>query len=161
MKKLLLAAAIAIALAPAALAHEYKLGDLTIGHPFARATPSGAKIGGGYLTIENRGTAPDRLVSVTSEASPTSELHEMSMTNGVMTMRPRAAGIEIPAGGKVELKPGGLHVMLVGLAKPLVKGEKFKATLVFEKAGSVDVVFNVDAIGAGSASSNDPGAHAH
>jgi periplasmic copper chaperone A len=161
VKKLLLAAAFAIGFAPAAIAHEYKLGDLTIGHPFARATPPGATVGGGYLVIENRGTTPERLVSVTTEASPASELHEMAMANGVMTMRPRSAGIEIPAGGKVELKPGGLHVMLIGLVKPLVKGETIKATLVFEKAGSVDVVFNVEAIGAGAPSSTSSGAHAH
>jgi periplasmic copper chaperone A len=161
VKKQLLAAAFAVAFASDAIAHEYKLGDLTIVHPFARATPAGAKVGGAYFTIENRGTAPERLVSVTSEASPVSELHEMAMANGVMTMRPRADGIAIPAGSKVELKPGGLHVMLIGLVTPLVKGEKVKARLVFEKAGPVDVVFNVEAIGAGSAGSHDSGAHAH
>ena len=69
--------------------------------------------------------------------------------------------ISVPAGGKVELKPGGLHVMMIGLTKPLVKGEKIKARLVFEKAGAVDVVFEVEGLGAGSAgSSPNSGAHA-
>ena len=160
MKKLLLAAAFAIGFAPAAIAHEYKLGDLTIGHPFVRATPP-VTVGGGYLVIENclgddartSGIGDDRSVARQRVARNGHGERRHDDAAGV-------AGIEV-AGGKVELKPGGLHVMLIGLVKPLVKGETIKATLVFEKAGSVDVVFNVEAIGAGAPSSTSSGAHAH
>lgn len=128
-------------------AHEYKVGDLQIGHPWARATPKGAPVGGGYLKITNTGNTPDRLVSGSVDFADRFEVHEMSMDNGVMKMRP-ATGIEIKPGETVELKPGGLHVMFVGLKKQLEQGQRVKGTLVFEKAGKVDVEFAVDSIGA-------------
>jgi copper(I)-binding protein len=131
-----------------ALAHEFKIGDLEIDHPWSRATPPGAQVAGGYFTIVNHGSEADRLVSVTSDISAKAEVHEMGVKDGVMTMRPVEGGVEIPAGGKGELKPGGYHQMLMGLKRPAKQGESFPATLTFEKAGSVTVEFQVEAIGA-------------
>lgn len=144
-------AVIPAVLATAALAHDYTLGEIRIEHPWARATPHGAKVAGGFLVIRNQGRTADRLASVASDVAEHSEIHEMAMKDGVMTMRPLAGGLAVPAGGQVALQPGGLHLMFVGLKRPLAKGDSFKATLVFEKAGSVEVSFQVDAIGAGGA----------
>ncbi|TGP23526.1 MULTISPECIES: copper chaperone PCu(A)C [unclassified Mesorhizobium] len=128
-------------------AHEFKAGDLEIGHPWSRATPPGAKVAGGYFTVTNKGSSPDRLLSISSEISDKAELHEMGVKDGVMTMRPVSGGLEIPAGGKVELKPGAYHLMFVGLKRQPKQGEKFAATLTFEKAGSVSVEFAVEGMG--------------
>jgi hypothetical protein len=131
-----------------AAAQDYTAGNLKISQPWARATPKGASVGGGYLKITNTGITPDRLVGGTSDVSKSFEVHEMSMNNGVMKMRAMDKGVEIAPGQTVEFKPSGYHIMFVGLNKPLEKGEKFKATLNFEKAGQVDVEFNVESIGA-------------
>jgi copper(I)-binding protein len=131
-----------------AVAHEYTVGSLHIGHPWSRATPKGAAIGAGYLKITNNGTAPDRLLGGSSEAAKSFELHVMSMENGVMKMRPVEGGIEIKPGETVEFKPESYHVMFVGLKEPLVQGHRVKATLDFEKAGKVAVEFVVESIGA-------------
>jgi copper(I)-binding protein len=138
-----------------AFAHEFKLGDLEIDHPWSRATPPGAQVAGGYFTIVNHGSQADRLVSVTSDISAKAEVHEMAVKDGVMTMRPVEGGVEIPAGGKLELKPGGYHLMLMGLKQPAKQGESFPATLTFEKAGSVTVEFQVEAMGAGGGMAMD------
>ncbi|MDX8465009.1 copper chaperone PCu(A)C [Mesorhizobium sp. VK23B] len=132
---------------PGALAHEFKVGDLEIGHPWSRATPPGAKVAGGYFTVTNKGSSPDRLLSISSDISDTAGVHDMGVKDGVMTMRPVNGGLEIPAGGKVELKPGGYHLMFVGLKRQPKLGEKFPATLTFEKAGSVSVEFAVEGMG--------------
>ena len=147
MRRHLLAAAFLIVSTALASAHGYKLGTLVIEHPWTRATPPGAVVGGGYVVINNQGAAADRLVAVTTSASDRAELHEMAVKDGVMTMRPMPDGVVIPAGGKVEFKPGGMHVMFEGLKAPLQKGEKVKARLEFEKAGSIEVEFEVGAIG--------------
>ncbi|MGO4674345.1 copper chaperone PCu(A)C [Bosea sp. 2YAB26] len=142
-------AAIALTLASAAaFAHDYKAGPLKIGHPWSRATPAGAKVGGGYLSIENTGSTPDRLIAVSAPFAGRGEIHEMAVTNGVMTMRELEKGIEIPAGAKVELKPGGFHIMFQELKQPLKQDERVKGTLTFEKAGVVEVEFKVEGIGA-------------
>ncbi|WP_439495113.1 copper chaperone PCu(A)C [Bosea sp. (in: a-proteobacteria)] len=142
-------AAIAFALAgTTAFAHDYKAGPLKIDHPWSRATPAGAKVGGGYLSIENTGTTPDRLVSVSAPFAGRGEIHEMAVNNGVMTMRELEKGIEIPPGAKVEFKPGGFHIMFQELKQPLKQDERLKATLTFEKAGTVEVEFKVEGIGA-------------
>ena len=157
MKTFLLAAAFAFAaLVGPASAHGYKIGSLEIGHPWARATPKGATVAGGYLTITNRGTEPDRLVGGTISAAERFEIHEMSMDKGVMKMRPLAAGIEIAPGATVELKPGGYHLMFIGIKTPFVKDQRIKGTLRFEKAGTVDVEYAVTAIG-GSPSQHEHG----
>ncbi|QKD19975.1 copper chaperone PCu(A)C [Mesorhizobium sp. NZP2077] len=128
-------------------AHEFKVGDLEIGHPWSRATPAGAKVAGGYFTITNNGSTPDRLVSISSDISDKAELHEMGVKDGVMTMRPVTGGLEIPAGGKVVLGPGSYHVMFMDLKQPPKQGEMFAATLTFEKAGTVTIKFAVQAMG--------------
>jgi copper(I)-binding protein len=147
MKKLLFTAA-AVLLAGSALAHEYNAGSLHIGHPWARATPKGAPVGGGYLTITNNGKEPDRLVGGSVDFAKKFELHQMSMDQGVMKMRPVEGGVEIKPGETVTLKPGGLHIMFVGLDKPLKQGEHVPATLDFAKSGKVKVDFAVEGMGA-------------
>jgi copper(I)-binding protein len=126
----------------------FKLGDLTVTSPWTRATPGGAKIAGGYLKITNNGATTDRFVGAKSEPTDHVEIHEMSMSDGVMKMRPLPNGLEIKPGETVELKSGGYHLMFVDLKQPLKQGDTFKARLQFEKAGSLDVDFNVNALGA-------------
>ena len=141
------ALALLFASAQSVFAHEFKVGDIEIGHPWSRATPAGAKVAGGYLTITNTGSSPDRLLSISSDIAAKAELHEMGVKDGVMTMRPVTGGLEIPAGGKVTLGPGSYHVMFMDLKQPPREGEMFAATLTFEKAGAVTVKFAVQAIG--------------
>jgi copper(I)-binding protein len=128
----------------------FKLGDLTVTSPWTRATPGGAKIAGGYLKITNNGITADRFVGAKSDATGHVEIHEMSMSDGVMKMRPLPNGLEIKPGETVELKSGGYHLMFMDLKQPLTQGDSLKATLQFEKAGSLDVNFNVNALGATS-----------
>jgi hypothetical protein len=131
-----------------ARAQDVTAGGLKISAAWTRATPKGAPVGGGYLTITNSGTAPDRLIGGSSDTSARFEIHNMTMDHGVMKMRPVEAGIEIKPGQTVELKPGGYHVMFVGLKKQFEQGNHVKATLKFEKAGEVAVDFAVEGIGA-------------
>jgi len=126
-----------------AQAHSFKLGAIEIGHPYARATAPGQPSGGGYLSLSNAG-ANDRLLSASAEVSKAVELHTMTMEGDVMRMR-QVDAIELPAGKKVELKPGGLHIMFIGLKAPLKQGDKFPLKLKFEKAGEVTVEVNVEA----------------
>ncbi len=135
--------------APAS-AHDYRLGSLEISQPWTRATPATAQTGGGFLTITNKGTTPDPLIAARSPASNKVEVHEMKMDGNVMKMRELEKGLEIPAGATVTLKPGGYHIMFMGLKAPLAKDAKVPVTLVFEKAGSIDVELKVEAIGAAS-----------
>jgi copper(I)-binding protein len=153
---LTVAAALTVMGAPA-LAHDYTVGALKIVQPWARATPKGATIGGGYLKITNTGSIPDRLVGGSSDVSKRFEIHEMSMDHGVMKMRELAKGLAITPGQTVEFSPSGYHVMFVGLNQPLKQGDQIKATLQFEKAGKVDVDFTVEGIGAQSAGGSDHG----
>jgi copper(I)-binding protein len=143
-----LVAALLIVGCGGALAADTTIGALKIVQPWVRETPKGAKVGGGYLTITNTGSTPDRLVGGATPAAGRFEIHTMSMDNGVMKMRQMESGIEIKPGETVELKPGGLHVMMMDLKQPFAKGGEIKSTLKFEKAGSVDVVFPVQAMGA-------------
>ncbi|MDI3471190.1 MAG: copper chaperone PCu(A)C [Pseudolabrys sp.] len=138
-------------------AEDVTAGPLKISAAWARATPKGASIGGGYITITNTGSAPDRLIGGSTPISGRLEVHEMSMSNGVMKMRPVEGGLEIKPDKTVTLKPGGYHLMFVGLKHQLEPNQHFKATLNFEKAGKVDVDFTVAGIGAmgpGGASSS-------
>jgi uncharacterized protein YcnI/copper(I)-binding protein len=137
--------------APPAGGGSYTIGDLKVNSPWTRATPGGAKIAGGYLTITNTGKEPDRLVSATTAVADHAEIHEMSMTGGVMKMRPLPDGLTIKPGETVALKPGGYHMMFMGLKQPLKQGDTMKVTLVFEKAGKLDVAFTVGGIGASQA----------
>jgi periplasmic copper chaperone A len=133
-----------------AAAQEFKAGDLTIDHPWSRATPAGAKVAAGYMTIVNKGTAPDRLIGGSTSAAGRLEIHEMAMKDGVATMRPVTGGLPIEPGKTVSLAPGGYHLMFQDLKAPLKKGDKLIATLEFEKAGKVDVTLDVQAVGAQS-----------
>jgi len=134
-------------LATPLMAHEFKAGSLEIDHPWARATPGGAKVGAGYLVVKNTGTAPDRLVAGAAPFAGRVEIHEMAVTDGVMTMRPLPDGLEIPAGGTVTLKPGSYHIMFMELKEPLKVGTRVDGTLTFEKAGTVAVQFEVESVG--------------
>lgn len=156
----LLAAAFGLLVMQPAFAHEYKIGSLEIEHPWARMTPAGAKVGGGYLTIENEGKEADRLVSATAEVAGRVEIHEMAVKDGVMTMRMLPDGLEIPAGGEAKLAPGGFHLMLMDLKQPLKEGESFKGTLTFAKAGTVNVSFKIEGM-AGPKGSEAAGQDGH
>ena len=151
---LILSSAIALFGLPAA-AHDYTLGSLKIGHPWARATPPTAPSGGGFLTVTNTGTTADRLVSATSPAAGQVQIHEMKMDGTIMRMRELENGLEIPPGATVALAPGGLHLMMMGLKGPLKEATRVPVTLVFEKAGKIDVELSVMALGA------SPDAHKH
>lgn len=148
-KILVLAAVAAIAAASSAWAHEYRLRALHIDHPFARATPPGARSGGVFLTVQNDGDRADRLLSVSTPVAGTAELHQMVMDAGVMRMR-AVAGLDLKPGDRLVLKPGGYHVMLTDLKRPLQSGESFPLTLGFEKAGSIEVSVVVESMGAGA-----------
>jgi copper(I)-binding protein len=141
-----LALAFALSAAPA-LAQEFKAGDIVVEKPWARATPKGDEVGGGYLTIQNKGTAPDRLTGGTADFAAV-EIHQMSSENGVSQMRELRDGLNIPAKGSVGLSPGGYHLMFTHLTHPSSKGESVKATLNFEHAGAIEVEFSVTGIGA-------------
>ena len=141
MKLQPLAAALCLC-AAAAFGHDFQAGSLTILHPYARATAPSQPTGGGYLSIVNKG-ADDRLVSASSPRARSVQLHSMRMEGDVMHMR-EVDAIELPAGKTVELKPGGFHLMLVGLKAPLTAGQTFALKLVFEKAGAVSVDVKVE-----------------
>jgi copper(I)-binding protein len=143
-------AALAVAIVPFARAAEFKAGSLVIDSPWIRATPGGAKVAGGYMTINNRGAAPDRLIGGSFPRATRFEVHEMRMEGTVMRMRQLPNGLEIKPQQAVKLAPGGYHVMFMGLKQPLKQGEKIKGQLVFEKAGTVDIEYVVEAIGAQS-----------
>lgn len=139
------AALIALVLsATFAFAHEFKVGNLEIHHPWSKAMNPGAKAGGGFMTIINHGTEPDRLVKVSADVAGLIQIHEMKVDNGMMTMAEIPGGLEIAPGATVELAPGALHVMFMGVKTPFKEGEMFKAVLTFEKAGDVAVEFKVE-----------------
>ena len=135
-------------LAAPVCAEEVKAGDLVITQAWSRATPGGAKIGGGYLTIENKGATADRLIGGSADIAGKIEVHEMTMKDGVMTMRPLDKGLSIEPGKTVKLAPGGYHLMMFDLKSPLKQGEKLPVTLDFEKAGKVKVSLDVAGVGA-------------
>jgi len=161
MFRFICAAALAVTLAIPALAADYTAGSLKISAPWARATPKGAQVGGGYMTITNNGSTPDRLISGASGISSSFEVHEMSMDGGVMKMRMLKDGLEIKPGETVTLKPGGYHIMFMGLKDQLKQGDTFKSTLEFAKAGKVDVEFNIEGIAATGANASGHGGMKH
>ena len=122
--------------------------SISVEKAWSRATVQGVDIGVGYLTIKNEGDTPDRLVSVSTPVAEKAEIHQTQMLDGKMEMRPVPDGIPIPAKGTVMLEPAGFHVMLIGLKAPLQKGSTFAASLAFEHAGTVDVTFDVEGMGA-------------
>ncbi len=138
----ILSIAAALALPGLAFAHDYKAEGLEIGHPMAYETAATAKAGGGYMTITNTGDTDDALIGVRADF-PKVMVHKTEETDGIARMM-HVDRIDIPAGETVELAPGGYHVMFMGLSDPLEAGESFPATLVFENAGEVEVMFNVE-----------------
>ena len=162
-KSLAIAALVTISLATisqASESHQYELGKLTIDHPFARATVGPARVSAAYVVIENAGEA-DTLVSASTDRAAKVELHTMEMADGVMRMREVEGGIEVPAGDKAVLEPGGLHIMLMGLTQELVEGESFPMTLTFEKAGDIEVEVKIEGAAAGAHSGHDNHGHDH
>lgn len=135
-----------------------KSSPISISKPWTRATPAAATVAAGYVELTNNGKEADRLIGGSIEGAKTVEVHTMTNDDGVMRMRKLADGVEIPAGGKVELKPGGLHLMLLGLSSGYKEGETVKGTLSFEKAGTVDVTFSVEPLGAEAPAGGD---HSH
>jgi periplasmic copper chaperone A len=129
-------------------------GSIIVEQPWSRATPSGAKTGAVYMTIDNKSGTADRLTGASSNVADKLQIHEMKVENGVMQMREIAGGLPIPANGSVMLKPGSYHVMLIGLKKPLAAGDNFPLTLTFEKAGNISVTVPVQTMGATPDSGN-------
>lgn len=134
-----------------AAAGTYRAGPLLIEAPWARSTPVGAQVAGGYVKITNTGTMPDRLIGGSFPPAGAVEVHEMAVVDGVMKMRQLDRGLEIAPGATVELKPGGHHLMFTGLREGLKQGQTVKGSLLFEKAGRVEVEFRIAPIGAQSA----------
>lgn len=145
-----------LAFAPA-LAQEFTVGSIKIEAPWLRSTPTGAEVAGGYMRIENTGKETDRLVDGSTSVAAKFEIHQMKMSGNVMRMRELNKGLEVKPGERVELKPGSYHIMLLGLKQPLKEGDKVKGTLVFEKAGKVEVEYAVR--GMGSQGGGQAGSH--
>ena len=151
-----MSAAILSNMSVVALAQQFKANSIVIEQPWTRATPGGAKVAGGYMTITNTGSEPDRLIGGVLPQAGRFELHEMKMDGNVMQMREVLGGLEIKPGQKVQLNPSGYHVMFTGLREPLKQGDTLKGQLRFEKAGSVDIEYRVEGIGA-----QGPQQHSH
>ncbi|WP_299813629.1 copper chaperone PCu(A)C [uncultured Jannaschia sp.] len=143
MKRILFLAAL---LGAPAYAQDDATSSVAIAHPFAIETVGNAPVGGGYMTIRNTGPRDDRLLAVivAPDVAGDAQLHEMAMEDGVMRMGPLEGGIPIPAGETVTLAPGGMHVMFTQLEVGLRAGTEIPATLVFEGAGPVEIVFEVE-----------------
>jgi periplasmic copper chaperone A len=117
-------------------------GGITVSDAWARPSPMMERAGAAYMVLQNNGAAEDKLLSVESDVAKTIELHETKEMNGMMAMSP-VPNVPVPANGKAELKPGGLHVMLIGLTRELKAGDKVQLTLNFEKAGKIPVTVEV------------------
>ena len=137
--------AVALGLAArSAWAHDYTLGELAIGHPWAPESVGPAPTGAAYFSVVNGGAAADRLVAATTPVAKEAQLHTHLVEDGVVRMR-QLKGVDVDPGNPVEFRPGGLHVMLIGLAARLKAGESFALTLTFEKAGAIEVEVRVEA----------------
>lgn len=145
--------------------HAAESTSVTIRDAWARATPPGIRVGGGYVTVVNGGKQPDRLIGASSPLSEKTEIHASETTGGMARMRWLEQGLEIPAGKEVVLAPGGVHLMFLGLKQPIVKDEVVPVTLRFERAGEISVQLRAGPIGslkAPEAASGANGAtHAH
>jgi len=139
-------AAMSITVSGTALAQTAAAGAIKIENAYTRATVPGQQVAGGFMKIENKGAA-DQLISASSPAAGEVQLHEMAMDGNVMKMR-QVKDIAVPAGGAVELKPGGLHLMFMNIKAPLAAGETVPVKLKFAKAGEVEVKMPVNAMGA-------------
>jgi periplasmic copper chaperone A len=137
----------------------YTIGALAVSAPWTRATPKGADVAGGYLAITNTGKDADRLVGGSASVAGRFEIHEMATVDGVMKMRHLDKGLEIKPGETVELKPGGFHIMMMGLKTQVKEGDKLKGALVFETAGTLEVEFTAVGVGAGAPAGEHDHAH--
>lgn len=146
-KNLLAAALVAVVASPLA-ASAVRIGTLSIDGAWSRETASGQSVGGAFMTISNTGRNADRLLSGSSPVANEVQLHTMSLDGGVMRMRQVQGGLNVPAHGKLELKPGAFHIMFIGLKHPLRQGERVPLTLRFQRAGRVTVQVVVQPIGA-------------
>ena len=144
MMRLLLAA---LMLAAPVVAREVRHGAISIGNPVLRMASPVSKTGAGYLVITNRGKTADRLLSVTTTAATRADLHGSFAQGNVMQMRSAAAGVPVPAGGRVVFAPGGLHVMFIGINAPLPAGRQVRARLYFQRAGRIDIAFVAQGFG--------------
>jgi copper(I)-binding protein len=140
--------AVSLSLIGGAKAADYKAGELEISQPWARATPKGAESGAAYLTVTNTGKTPRRLSCVSSDAAAKCQIHQMSMHDGVVQMRPVEDGVQIKPGETVAFKPGGYHIMLGELKHALQQGNPVEATFKANDGSTVTVQFPVVAIGA-------------
>lgn len=153
---LLSAAMVSAATIGPSYAQDFELGEVLISHPWSRATPATAQTGAGYMTISNNGAESDTLVEFSSPIASRIEVHEMTMDGTIMRMRP-VPQVEISPGESVELKPGGLHLMMMGLQEPLVQGQSVPVTLRFEHAGQITVELGVEGMGASAAGADHTG----
>jgi copper(I)-binding protein len=133
---------------PAFAADAVTVGDLRIMQPWARASAGHGNAGAAFMTIVNSADEEDRLTSASTSVAKKTEIHETTSENGVMKMRMVNGGLTIPAGGEVELKPMGLHVMMMGVTEKLVEGKTLMLTLTFEKAGSIELAVPIAGPGA-------------
>lgn len=138
-----------------ALAQSFEREHIKITHPWTRATPDGARVAGGFMKVTNTGPQADRLIGGTFVAAKRVEIHEMTMEGSVMKMRELARGLEIKPGETVELKPGGFHIMFMDLTAPIKQGANLKGALVFERAGTIEVTYQIEAMGARSSQGVD------
>jgi copper(I)-binding protein len=138
-------AVVGLALSGVTLAQSASAGSIKIENAYTRATVPGQKVAGGFMKIENKGAA-DQLLSASSSVASEVQLHEMAMDGNVMKMR-QIKDIAVPAGGAVELKPGGLHLMFMNIKAPLAAGETVPVKLKFAKAGEVEVKMPVNTMG--------------
>lgn len=155
MKQLMAALALLVVFSVPGSAHKFEKNGIVVGHPWARATAPGASVGVGYLTITNNGKEADTLTGGTFEGADHIEIHEMKMDGDKMMMRQLKDGLEIKPGETVKFNPGANHLMLVGLKAPIAQGPKIKGALTFAKAGTIDVAFQVESLGAMSSSDAD------
>jgi len=125
-----------------AAAHGYGAGDLQVRHPWTRATPPGADVAAGYLEIRNSSLQPDRVVGASTPAAKRVELHVLARDGDILRMR-EVKSFEVPARQRFTLRPGGAHLMIVGLEKPLAMGERLPLTLRFERAGEIRIELEV------------------
>ena len=128
-------------------AHDFKSGTIELKHPWSRVAPPVAPVLGGYVTIINTGSEPDRLIGGSSVIAGKFEVHESTLVDGVAKMRPLKDGLVINPGQTVDLQPGGTHIMFVSPTARPAEGQKFAGTLVFEKAGTINVEFAVPGYG--------------
>ncbi|MEP6907505.1 MAG: copper chaperone PCu(A)C [Pseudoxanthomonas sp.] len=149
MKKTI-CALVLIALGACSSPASQQVGDLHVSEVWSKATPPNAPVAGGFLTLDNRGDTPDRLLRVESAAAQRVELHEMGHVDGVARMRELEQGLPLPARQITTLKPGGYHLMFIQPTQPFVEGGSVPATLVFEKAGRLPVLFQVRSMTAGA-----------